>query len=134
MNIVYIVNMEPSYVRMFEDRGWVVTEHLEECDFVQFCGSDVLIRHLPDNDSVGSTDYNHDRYTGIWLEALALGKDILGVQEGAYFVNKMNHNDSLINVCWYHDTNSLAFCRSINSEYNEDYYFDLIGRLYPESV
>lgn len=93
MPTVHVINMEASYVRMYEDRGWVVSDTVEDADFIQFCGgSDVTPSYYghSKHPQTGNNERRDLREKEIYEKALRLGKNILGICRGGQFLHVMN--------------------------------------------
>ena len=90
---VFIVGGDNSIGRMYTNRGHTLVDNLTDANLIQFTGGADVDPELYDSDVHPTTHYDADRDTkeiAYFLEALELGKDIVGICRGGQFLNVVN--------------------------------------------
>ncbi|MHA2350998.1 MAG: gamma-glutamyl-gamma-aminobutyrate hydrolase family protein [Candidatus Thorarchaeota archaeon] len=90
---VYVVGNYPEYKSMFKANGWVVVDHLDDADLVQFCGGADVSPALYDEKAHHTTSINskRDEYEADIFEwCFEHNVPMAGICRGAQFLHVMS--------------------------------------------
>lgn len=90
---VYVIGGGYQYIKMFFDAGFTGARNVEEADIVCFTGGEDVDPSFYGEKAIKGTCYNTRRdeiEAGLFGEAMALKKPMVGICRGAQFLNVMN--------------------------------------------
>lgn len=91
-SVLIVGGYQGAYGRMFLDKGWMIVEHLDEADLVQFTGGEDVTPMMYNESPHPQTYYNpeRDQIEGdLFYNALHLNKPMAGICRGGQFLNVM---------------------------------------------